>query len=63
MTKWLSISINILPIPESEWSLWDFIAIFSMGSAIPSDSLVSITLLLFGQMINLKVIYFQIHIS
>ena len=30
---------------ESEWSLWDLIVIFSMGSSIPSDSLVSITLL------------------
>ena len=45
MTKKASISINIMPIPESEWSVWDFIAIFFMGSAIPSDSLVSITLL------------------
>ena len=31
-----------MPIPESEWSVWAFIAIFFMGSAIPSDSLVSI---------------------
>ena len=35
-------SVNFsLDIPESEWSLWDFIA-------IPSDSLVSITLLAWG---------------